>query len=516
MTKKKSSREGALVEINWDDFTSRKKRFNEITASYRQQVLPLFDTGSSGTILRMSRLRSIWTTKRVEALRSSLAQLLDPYMPPKDFEIDVQVPGHDRVSGVIMPLAISAADIEVRFRLSKTGELKRVIRGTKIAVEDEKREPTKFASLAGLQGRFFFFLERGGTSRLPKALAYGVRLFRDGFRVEPFGPDKDWLGIAAHRAKRAGHAQIVPNRLYGVVSISRRSHSGIRDTTSREALLESEDVSNLVTLLKGELKVLEDTIREGFTKPKWEQNKAREQFRKTAEFETAKLQTLGIMATGVAHDLRQPLQTIRLQAENINRRLVQLGTKDNLIMGCQAAIDKSVRRIDKRIRLFASISSGSVEDEHEVDLGDLVAETCADLRSSSDEAGVQLDFSAPPKQVAFINETLVIAVLAIILSNAVEAFAEVYDGRQKRIEVKLLEESSTHVIEVTDNANGIPEEIRANIFQRFTSQKPNGMGLGLHISRSIIRARNGNITFTSKIGVGTTFRIELPKSEAAR
>jgi signal transduction histidine kinase len=512
MTKKKSLREGALVEINWEDFESRKKRFNEVTADYRQQPLPLFDTNSSGTILRISRLRSVWTTKRVEALRGSLSQLLDPYVPPSDFEIDVQVPGHDRISGVVSPLAIDTADIELRFRILRNGELRRLVRGTRIVEERDSRQPAMFASLAGLQGRFFFFLERGGTARRPRALAPGVRLFRDGFRVEPFGPDKDWLGVTEHKAKRASHAPIAPRRLFGVVSISRRSHSEIRDTTSREALLDNEEVRNLVIFLKGELSVLEKIIGEEFTRPKWEENKAREQFRKTAEFETAKLQTLGIMATGVAHNLRQPLQTIRLQAENINRRLEQLGSKDDLIMSCQGAIDRSVQRIDKTIRLFASISSGHVEDEQEVDLASLVKETCGDILSSA--AGIQLAVSVPRKQVAYLNETLVFAVLAIIVNNAVEALAEVDDGRQKQISVRLCEESSAHVIEVTDNANGIPEGIRANIFQRFTSQKPNGMGLGLHISRSIVRSAGGDISFTSETGVGTTFRIQLPRSEA--
>jgi signal transduction histidine kinase len=509
LTKKKSAREGARIEINWDDFASRRKKFSDVTANYREEMLPLFDKKSGGTILRISRLRSVWTPKRIEALRNSLSQLIDPYVPPSDFEIDVQAPGNDRISGVIEPVTISSADIDLKLRIKNGGQLTRILGGERIGLVRETQLQTKFQNLAGLRARFFLFLQRGGSSRRPKNLEPGVRLFRDGFRVEPFGHDKDWLGIAERKASRAGHAQIDPKRLFGVVSISRRTHLGIRDTTSREALLDSEDVRDLVTILKDELSILEELIREEFTVPKWEANKAREQSRKTAEFETARLQTLGIMAIGVAHDLRQPLQTIRLQAENIARRLGQLDVEDALISECQTAIDRSVSRIDKRIRLFASISSGTFEDEQEIDLARLVNETCEDIRNICTSRDIELTVAVPSKQIASVNETLVIAVLTIILNNAIEALDEIVDDRTKRIIVTLTGNKANHTIEISDNADGIPEEIRANIFQRFTSQKPNGMGLGLNISRSIVRARNGDISFKSEIKKGTTFTVRL-------
>lgn len=516
LTKKKNSSKGATLDINWDDFESRKKRFNEVTAGYREDSIQLFERNESGTILRISRLRSVWTNKRVEVLRSTLSQLLDPFIPPRDFEIDIQVPGKERLSGVVLPLEIPSADVELQLRVLKDGKVRRTLTGNKIPSSKQVEFHVEEENLRGLQARFFYFLPKGSISRRPTKLPPGVRLFRDGFRVEPFGPNNpDWLGVSEHKARRAGHAHIAPRRLFGVVSISRRTHSEIRDTTSREALLDTQAATDLVVFLKRQLGDLEDVIREDFTEPNWEVNRAREEFERTAEFETAKLQTLGIMATGVAHDLRQPLQTIRLQAENIRRRLAQLGIEDHLVTSSQAAIDRSVGRIDKRIRLFASISAGSSQDDQEIDLAALLKETCEELQSSCEQNDVELYVKSPDTLPAFLNATLVVAVITIIINNAVEAFTEVTDDRERQIHVHLWLGEKGPAVEIRDNANGIPEDVQKNIFQRFTSQKASGMGVGLHISRSIMRARGGDIAFTTHPGKGTIFLVSLPASGEA-
>ena len=65
-------------------------------------------------------------------------------------------------------------------------------------------------------------------------------------------------------------------------------------------------------------------------------------------------------------------------------------------------------------------------------------------------------------------------------------------------------------LEVADNGPGIPEDIRPNIFRQFASKKTGGWGIGLHNCKLLVTAHGGKIDFTSKTGIGTTFRVVIP------
>ena len=97
-----------------------------------------------------------------------------------------------------------------------------------------------------------------------------------------------------------------------------------------------------------------------------------------------------------------------------------------------------------------------------------------------------------------------------VIKNAVQAIGQKPDGK---VNVTLVANRLKYVIRITDNGKGISEEERAKIFMPNFTTKSSGMGVGLSIVYNIIQASNGRITFESEVGVGTTFIIELFKSE---
>jgi hypothetical protein len=500
--------EALVVNIDWTAFENRRKEFNEIQVPYSYQISPDFRQDESGTLLHISHLTEAWDDNAVERLRHSLEDLLDPSGASGEFTIDLQVPGSAKLSGQIETKPITEADIKITFRVGATGSVCTKVRGAKPETLEQVRAlqvKTAALDLAEVHGRLQYFIDRP-SKHVTHGYPAGVRIYRDGFRLEPFGSQAaDWLGIAEKRAKRAGHAHIVPSRLYGYVSVSRVRHPELKDTTSRESLIDTPAARALVDLLRGELDYLEQIIAVESDVPRWEENKART----ASERERARLQALHLMSAGLAHELRQPLQTIIAEAHNIKRRLELIGINDNDITEAHDSITAEITRIDDNIQTIASLANGQIGVDSEADAAELVRGLCRLFETRCAAAGIEVSVSAPQSQDGFFDKTMFQMVLLNLLRNAYDVLATVSDGRQRKIQVSLVKRAGKHRLAVTDNGTGIPEEMRPRLFHRVTTGKTGGWGYGLYYSGLLVKSRAGEITFATS-DQGTTFTVELP------
>ena len=274
-------------------------------------------------------------------------------------------------------------------------------------------------------------------------------------------------------------------------------------------MLDNDAVRALVTFLKEQVASLENIIRTEVAEPRWKESTRR----KAAEFEQARLHTLSIMSVGLAHELRQPLQVIRSEAGNIKTRLTILGIKDKEVDGAQGNIDTSVDRIDKRINLIAEISRGNYETVESFDLAEQVKNECDLFKSTGGPMDIQLKIRVPAQQTVTFNRSAISSVLLNLLENATSAIRELQGSRKGVIEVALSKKNDLHVLVVTDNGVGIPKEIRNRIFKRFTSKKTGGMGVGLAICNTLVTSLGGNIDFSSRENVGSSFTVKFPDSQ---
>jgi signal transduction histidine kinase len=510
LTKVASRKSALAVEIDWSKFRNRRRKFSDIEAPYSEKDAPELAEIGHGTILRITKLRELWTRNQILSLRNALSQLLNPYHRPDDFQITLEVPGSDLLSGKIeqQPVNEDNADIVINFRVLPDGNLERWRKGKRYPNEKRERQSSSvsLAAIAGLRGRFVYFLERPTRSD-SRGLAPGVRIYRDGFRVEPFGSQyADWLGLAAKKAKRAGHAHVVPTRLFGFVEISRTEHPALKDTTSREALIDTDAARALVHILGELVTFLEDSIKRDVSEPRWQGNRER----KVADFERAKIQALSIMSFGLAHELRQPLQSIRTEAAIITKRLKQLTVTDDNIAKAQRNIDVGIERIEGNIRLVAAISSGNADEVSSFDLAKKIQDECTLLATRCAAQGITLETNLPDSDMAHLNSSTVTAIMLNLVKNSIDALMEVDDGRSKRIQVSLQSTAGLHTIRISDNAYGIPSEIQPKIFRRFATMKTGGWGVGLYNCQLMAKAHKGIVSFDTQDGLGTTFTVQLP------
>ncbi len=262
------------VVFDWRKFRDKKKQFDKVLIPYQESRSNELPRNPTGTVLEITQLHDPWKKEKVEKLRTALAELLDPFNKPTDFEVILEVPGAEKLSGPIFQEPPRGADIELDFRVLADKHVSRKLSAISLPSDNQRESVTSTANtepLFGLTGRFLYFLGRPPKAKT-KGLTPGVRIYRDGVHLEPFGsPTADWLGISAKRAKRAGHAHIVPSRLYGFVEISRVKHQELKDATGRRALIDNEAAQSLVTVLGEQLRYLEDKVRTRIAEPNGKQ-----------------------------------------------------------------------------------------------------------------------------------------------------------------------------------------------------------------------------------------------------
>jgi signal transduction histidine kinase len=217
-----------------------------------------------------------------------------------------------------------------------------------------------------------------------------------------------------------------------------------------------------------------------------------------------RLSALGRITTGVAHEVKNPLNSMRLWLENLKESLA--GTSDNGTQQAVQVLDKEIDRLDEVVKRFLDFTRPMEVRLEATQLADVLREVLEvakpQLRKSRVEVAELLPIDIP--EVYVDRALLKQAVLNLVL-NAVEAMP---NGGQLRLTLSRRGEMAE--ITVSDTGKGIPPENRQKIFQLFFTTRPGGSGIGLASTFRIVQLHNGSIDFKSEVGRGTTFRIELP------
>jgi len=229
-------------------------------------------------------------------------------------------------------------------------------------------------------------------------------------------------------------------------------------------------------------------------------------------FRKNRLVELGTIAAGVAHEIRNPLASIRTFAQLMPERMEDPEFKNEF----SKLVLKDVDRITKVIESMLAFARPSQVNIQEQPCNELVEDAILLVQPRFKSRRIELTRAFHGNPIVKVDKHQILQVLVNLLSNAADATPEqgkirVATGVSQHVTGNGGNGNQTYaVIEVSDNGVGIPAAVRNRLFDPFFTTKKEGTGLGLSISQKIVRDHGGSITVSSVEGKGATFHVNLP------
>lgn len=222
-----------------------------------------------------------------------------------------------------------------------------------------------------------------------------------------------------------------------------------------------------------------------------------------------RLSIIGQMASGIVHDIKNPMSTIKSFAE-----LVRGGNLSNIEKEEYLSyISREIDRLSDMTYEILDFSKGNIQlfIQNE-SISKILNEVYEFLKIDFDHSQISLQLEIQEDFILDFDRDRIRRVIFNLANNAKE---EMSDGvKEYSFKIKAYTEDSFGIISFTDNGYGIREDVKQKIFEAYSSEgKEYGIGLGLFMCKQIIDAHNGYITFDSRQGQGTVFYIKLPLSE---
>src|SRR5580704_3232256 len=215
-----------------------------------------------------------------------------------------------------------------------------------------------------------------------------------------------------------------------------------------------------------------------------------------------RLAALGRVTAGVAHEVKNPLNSMRLWLEVLKANM----PTDPEPQQAVKMLDNEIDRLDRAVKTFLNFTKPVEMKLEEADIRPLLQDVIDAAKPSISRAGVDLRVDLPTEFPSLmIDQQLIHQAVLNLLLNASE-----FTPKGGRITLALRRSGETAIISVAESGKGISLEDQKKIFQLFFTTRPGGSGIGLANTFRFVQLHNGQIEFESEVGRGTTFRVELP------
>jgi PAS domain S-box-containing protein len=225
-----------------------------------------------------------------------------------------------------------------------------------------------------------------------------------------------------------------------------------------------------------------------------------------------RLGLMGEMASGIAHEVNQPLTAIttytQVSLNLINSQNIDLIKLIEILHKTQ----QQALRAGEIIRRMRGLIKSNTKKITTANLNDLIHEAASLCFSELNHNQIQLTFELKSDLPLIDVDTIQIEQVIInLIRNSADALTNSPKNQQRTLSIQSqLKPNDGIVVRIKDNGIGIDEDLQQKILMPFFTTKAEGMGMGLSISRSIIEAHNGYLRFNSQIGIGSTFYFNLP------
>lgn len=596
-----------VLSIDWAEFSSIDAMLSDIDVRPSAGG-PKPHSTWSGTHIRVGALAEDWTKARVKKMAEyDFARLTDPFNDPKRrprvalfwngerldipwMERALLNASHASIKGVyaiedgapVLRCDLVANNLGFEHPKELESSVVRSIDLQALLVGNERELPASAMTTIGPFKFEMYWFNRRLLSRIEgigelKAVRNlqerwsGILLFRDGFRVFPYGDDDDdWLGLDRKALRRSGYT-LNKTQFIGRVEISRGANPQLVDQTNREGLRETSEQQVLIEILQyaiqdqlfrfmkhveGQYKGQKLDLTDAKLEVEDLNKRARSaitRLRKLAPQATAEVETLqqallefsdfadkarqrieeverqskqmvemagvGLMVEIVAHELARASENALHNIEALRSKATPPDIQTKL-----ASLRDQMLSLSKRIRVLDPLSVSGRQTSETFDLHQLIRETLAahEAQFARHHISVSLPTDTRPVKIRAVKG-MIIQILENLISNSkywMDMRASREPSYKPRITIEVLDHPPT--ILYADNGPGIAPENRERIFRSFFSlkEKPKRRGLGLFIGRECAEYLGGTLTLDETPSRATgrlnRFVLELPGSTAAK
>ncbi len=545
-TKCRGAKEGVTVLLEWGKF-DENSYLDEVEIQYDIRPLPEIKHGTTLTLLGL-RNKKDWDGDDFKELHNRLSRLISPFDEIKDFSIVLTVPGFPEYTGEVSPHEIIQ---KPPYRLNGTlasdgtfsGDIS--INGKQIKNFEKHQLGSKNEKVGC--GEFSIELrawDRDRDSLTPLMLKYdlaltgirdvldeycGLSIYRDGFRVHPYGaPGIDWLQLD-NRSRQTPTTRLANNQIVAAIQCSRESNPELIDRTTREGLVHNSAFDQLGTWVVRILALLEEerykvrpreenkvdeihTLFEAFDLApvveeadrqlgkqhpvaklvKKSDEKIREGVKRLQEHYSRLLMTAGVgqLVDLVIHEIGSPVGRANREVALLEKMIQRQLSGDHL-KEAQESITSIKSWLEQIVSLRARLDPKTAGKRGRATAFSVQEEILGNLllfENLLSKQGIKPELHMPKNPlVVKMTRSALGQILANLLDNSVYWLTRYHgDGKGGKIDITLKALENGFSIRFCDDGPGIEESNRERIFDPYFSTKENGMGLGLYVARQVI------------------------------
>ncbi|NDK57685.1 ATP-binding protein [Pontibacter fetidus] len=554
-----------IVKFNWQDFADDEKYLDQVKCDW--EVRPAKAIKKHGTALLLSELNSDWDEDKFRTLKTTLSRLINPVSPVPDFLMELNLPDllEDLGGDIGSPTSLSTPFYSISGNVDNSGTAylkyksinKNETEDFKINVCKEIRpirniQTGPFSFTFNVWDRETEVLKKmasgvGSTVQTVKqdlnALG-GISIYRDNFRVLPYGePKNDWLRLDLRRVQTPT-LRISNNQIIGYISLSLNNNPDFKDQSNREGLVESQAFTDLQDIIKAILSQLEirryserrvddvsipqkslfsnfnvsehlQTISKRYPDDKliedaiFKTEKSLEEgVKKTQEVlaRYRRLASLGMLIDSVLHDGNNLLALLDGEVLLLGRELKKQPHNIENIINFLANIKEHknlISQLFKRLEPLGGRRRGKPKD---LVLEDSI-KNAFELHKSELQR-LNINYQIPStKNLLKIDEGELQLILLNLLQNSIY-WLEVQNDVKREIIVQTSKNEEELILIFSDSGPGIEEGKQEIIFDPYISTKPDGIGIGLTIIGELVAEHNGDLSLLDNGPLeGATFKL---------
>jgi len=555
-TRTKGAESETNVEVNWVMF-EQNKYLKEIPVHWWTSKPRVFTGEKHGTRLIIRGLKKSWNQYMVGNLKEKLEALQVPLKEKYNFEIKLvspEFPDIEERKEITLDEISKTALYSFEGSIDKTGYLRADYEFKHDAFPEETRKEKIEKDLRELKPRAFS-LPEGGV-KFPRCGPFsirfyvwdldptdlketvtrrryeaeirpriGVRIYRDGFRVWPYGePGNDWLKLDSRRVNNPTKC-VSNNQILGIVNISGEKNPKLVDKTDREGIIDSEafeDLTNLVTLAISEFewerredrdrivalrrrKKRIDRTTEAIDKLRKKMKRKNELINYKQEIDNIENAYLAevrdtieplIVSAGIGIAYLMPAHEITLTIQDLEKGIKLLGSNLERL-GVGGRIGETIPKMLETTDLIRGIADGALEltrrKGHRFSLRSAVDFAHYIKKPSLIAEKIQVKIVEKDKITIRGKKNLVMTCILNLLDNSIYWL---HNTKDKLVQITIDRDSDSNPrIIVSDNGPGIRREDLRYLGEAYWTRKPDGTGLGLFISKRAMKANNGEVDF---------------------